>query len=207
VTGSPLPPGRRPAATRKQVLEAARRAFVAGDRVDVQQIAAQLGLGRVSVYRWYGNREGLLSAVILDWYRAEFDRALLHCAARGAPQVFCVCDYLMRAYEQAEPMHEFVAREPVLARRLLTSPDGAFHQEKVTTIRELIEGESGVDGWAPPVEPRALAYVAVHLVDDLNFSDPAHGLQGNRAQLLTVLRALLGMPPEVRESNAPVPAP
>jgi AcrR family transcriptional regulator len=192
-----MPPGRRPAATRDQVLDAARRAFVAGDRVDLQRIAAELGVARVSLYRWYGNREGLLDALFLEGYRLEFDRALQHCVARGPQRVLCIFDFIMRAYEQAEPMHRFVAQEPVLARRLMTSPVGAFHQEKVATIRDLIDGERGVDGWAPPVESGALAYVAMHLMDDLNFSDPAHGLQGNRSQLLAVLRALLGMPPEV----------
>jgi hypothetical protein len=108
--------------------------------------------------------------------------------------VLNVLDHLMRAFEAAEPMHVFVAQEPILARRLMTAPEGAIHRAKVEANRGLIEEEADRGGWRPPVEAAALAYVCVHLMEDLNFSDPAHGLKGDRTALLGVLRALLGLP-------------
>lgn len=188
------PRGRVPAATHDQVIQAAGRAFLAGERIDLRAIASELGLGRVSLYRWFGNREGLLEALMLDGFQREFDRAVTSSRGRGGERVLDVFDALMRAYEAAEPMHAFVAREPILARRLMTSPDGAFHRSQVAAIRLLIDEEVGNGDWHPPVDPAALAYVAVHLMADLNFSDPAHGLKGDRAALFDVLRALLGLP-------------
>jgi AcrR family transcriptional regulator len=186
--------GRAPAATHEDVLEVAGRVFAAGERVDLRAIAAELGLARVSLYRWYGSREGLLEALLLHGFRREFADAVRRSRGRGGQRVLDVCDHLMRAFAAAEPMHAFVASEPKLARRIMTSPDGVVHQEKVASLEALIRDETGHAGWTPTVDVHALAYVAVHLMEDLNFSDPAHGLQGDRTVMLEVLGALLGIP-------------
>ncbi len=52
--------GRPAAATREQVLELARSTFLRGLRVDVQALAAELGLSRATIYHWFGSRDGLL---------------------------------------------------------------------------------------------------------------------------------------------------
>ena len=41
----------------------ARRAFLAGERIDMQRLAAELGVNRVTLYRWVGNRGRLLGEV------------------------------------------------------------------------------------------------------------------------------------------------
>ena len=50
--------GRRPAASRDDVLAAALHRYLRGRRIDVQAIAAELGLGRTTIYRWFGSRDG-----------------------------------------------------------------------------------------------------------------------------------------------------
>src|SRR5206468_12935445 len=62
-------PQRQPAGTaipRPTALDAfrlARRTFQAGDRVDMQTLARTLQVDRVTVYRWVGSREQLLTEV------------------------------------------------------------------------------------------------------------------------------------------------
>jgi AcrR family transcriptional regulator len=58
-------PGRPAAATRGQVLDAALYRYLRGQRVDIQAIAAELGLGRATVHRWFGTREALIGEVIV----------------------------------------------------------------------------------------------------------------------------------------------
>lgn len=45
-------------------LRLARRQFQAGDRIDMQSLAAQLGVDRATLYRWVGSREHLLAEVL-----------------------------------------------------------------------------------------------------------------------------------------------
>jgi DNA-binding phage protein len=46
--------GRRPAALDAFLL--ARRRFIAGERVDMTALAQELGVNRVTLYRWVGSR-------------------------------------------------------------------------------------------------------------------------------------------------------
>ncbi len=39
--------------------------YLRGRRVDVQAIAAELGLSRATIYRWFGSRENLIGEVLV----------------------------------------------------------------------------------------------------------------------------------------------
>src|SRR3982751_3376793 len=43
---------------------AARRRFLADERIDMSALAAKLGVDRTSLFRWVGNRDALLSEVL-----------------------------------------------------------------------------------------------------------------------------------------------
>src|SRR3954451_10921512 len=58
-------PGRPPAASRDDVLDAAMYRYLRGRRIDVQAIAAELGVGRATIYRWFGTREDLIGEVLI----------------------------------------------------------------------------------------------------------------------------------------------
>ena len=47
----------RPGHTGIYVLAAAMHRYLRGERIDVQAIATELGLGRTTIYRWFGSRE------------------------------------------------------------------------------------------------------------------------------------------------------
>ena len=75
--------GHSPGAVRSDAREAvrlARRAFMTGERIDARRIAAQLGVDRTTLFRWVGNRDQLLVAVL----RSLADPTLRDAAA-GAP--------------------------------------------------------------------------------------------------------------------------
>lgn len=61
-----------PKPTPLAALETARKWFNQGRRIDIQGLAAELGVSRVTLYRWVGTRDQLLTEVL--W--ASTDRAL-----------------------------------------------------------------------------------------------------------------------------------
>src|SRR4051812_10411968 len=63
--------GRRPSAL--DAFLVARRRFVRGERVDMTALAAELGVNRVTLYRWVGSREQLLVEVVWSLARRTLD--------------------------------------------------------------------------------------------------------------------------------------
>ncbi|GAA1100067.1 hypothetical protein [Pseudonocardia alni] len=59
----------RPRATALDALHVAHRWFQAGRRIDIQAIAAELGVSRVTLHRWVGTRDQLLVEVL--WLNAD----------------------------------------------------------------------------------------------------------------------------------------
>src|SRR2546423_8675477 len=52
--------GRPAGATREDVLGLAMSRFLRGRRIDVQEISSELGIGRTTIYRWFGSRDDLI---------------------------------------------------------------------------------------------------------------------------------------------------
>src|ERR1700727_493627 len=83
--------GRPATASPDDVLRVARDQYLAGQRVDVTIVARSLGLGRATIYRWFGSRERLLGEVIageLELLLVRERKAVRQRGAKGLLQVF-----------------------------------------------------------------------------------------------------------------------
>jgi len=69
----------RPTAT--DAVRLARRRWLAGERVDMSAMAAELDVNRVTLYRWLGSREALLVDIV--WELAEQTLADVDARTRG----------------------------------------------------------------------------------------------------------------------------
>lgn len=105
------------------VLAHATRRFLDGDRIDMQALASEVGVGRATLYRWFGDRERLVGQVLWELSR----QALEWIADRDADtpeHVLASVEAFMRVTSEFEPLRRFLAAEPHLALRALLEPDG-----------------------------------------------------------------------------------
>src|SRR3954451_24509654 len=49
-----------------RALQVARRRFLAPERIDMSALATELGVNRVTLYRWVGSRDKLLVEIVWD---------------------------------------------------------------------------------------------------------------------------------------------
>lgn len=188
------PPGRPASATREQVIELARRAFLSGERVDIQAIAGQLGLSRASVYRWFGSRDGVLGAVLAGEFEALLSRADARRRSTGGRRILDVLYRVNRWMTDNEPFRRYFENEPLSGLRILTASDGPVQPLVVGTVRELIVRATQEDGYDPPLEPALLAYALVRLGEAFLYNDNVAGIRGDVDRLHEVQAALLGIP-------------
>ena len=188
-------PGRPAAATRQQVLDAALHRYLRGRRVDIQAIAAELGLGRATVHRWFGTREALIGEVIVIASRPVLDDARAAAGGRGGPALLDTFDRFNRRLADAPALRQFVEAEREAALRIITSRNGIVQPRMVEMITDLIDEEARRGDYEPPVEPSVLGYAIVRLAEAFLFNDAALGSRGDLDRLREVEAALLHVAP------------
>ncbi|SDI20878.1 regulatory protein, tetR family [Actinokineospora alba] len=184
--------GRPAAATRDEVLAAARRAFVEGRRIEVRAIAAEFGASRATMYRWFGSREGLLAEVILGEMADLFEQADKQARGRGAARVLDALTSVNQRLIDNPPLRAFVAMEPS-ALQVLVSCSGLVHPGVVRVAEAYLERVAAEDGFRPPIEIATLAYAIVRLSEAFIYDDSPAGMRHDISRLREVHTALLGI--------------
>ncbi|MFF2556604.1 QsdR family transcriptional regulator [Nocardia sp. NPDC058058] len=183
-------PGRPASASRDDVLTAAVDMFLAGKRLDVNAIAAQLGVGRASIYRWFGSRDGLLGATIAR----QLDRMVAHAdkrsRAEGGERLNEILDRTIHWLVEDDSLRAYFDNESTAALRLITRSDGIVHPAAVAIVERLIE-RAETQGYEPPIERNTLAYALVRLWEAFLYNDAVAGFRGDVDRLRQVQAALL----------------
>src|SRR3954469_18945570 len=156
-------PGRPPAASREDVLAAAMHRYLRGQRIDVQAIAAELGVGRATIYRWYGSREGLIAEVLNTASDPLLADSRAGARGRGGRALLDTFDRFNRGLVEARALLQFVEQERDAAIRIICSGAGKVQPHIVAKITELIEAEVRAGTYEPPVDPSTLGYAIVRL--------------------------------------------
>jgi AcrR family transcriptional regulator len=185
--------GRTAAASREQVLALAMRRYLHGSRVDVQAIAAELCLGRTTIYRWFGSRDELIGEVIVRAAEPLLREAREGAGGTGGPALLDTFDRFNRSLASAPALLRFVEQEREAALRVITSGAGNVQPRIVALITRLIAEEVRAGSYEPPVEPSTLGYAIVRLAEAFLFNDAVAGMRGDVERLRDVEAALLGV--------------
>jgi len=183
--------GRPPAASRDAVLTAALHRYLRGQRVDVQAIAAELGLGRTTVYRWFGSREELIGEAVFRAADPLIDAARARARGVGGAALLDTFDRLNRSFADAPALRAFVEQERDAALRIITSSEGIVHPRIVARIVGLIEDEVRAGNYESPVDPATLGYAIVRLAEGFLFNEAS--MRGDVDRLREVEAAILGV--------------
>jgi AcrR family transcriptional regulator len=175
------------------VLRVVREQYLDGQRVDLTVVARRLGLGRATIYRWFGSRDALLGEVVaseLEQLIAEHRRRVRRKGANGLLGVF---DEVNRSLSHSRALRRLLEQERDGALRLLTSSAGPVQPRAVASVQALIDAEVSARRYEPPADPAALAYAIVRLAEAFLYNDAAFGIRGDWERLHEVEAALLGV--------------
>lgn len=187
-------PGRPAAATREAALECATERFLAGERIDVQAIARELGLARATMHRWFQTRELLLGELLGTLAERRLLSIRRKVAGSGPEALLETLDRFNREIVENRGMRRLLEQEPERALRALTSSDGHVQPHVVATLERLIDDEAQAGTFVPVVIPAVLAYAIVRLGEAFLYNDAVTGIRGDTDRLHEVEAALLGVP-------------
>ncbi|SNT28199.1 transcriptional regulator, TetR family [Actinomadura meyerae] len=192
MSGSPVPPDvpARPATGPSAALAAASAHYLRGDPIDMSALAAELGVGRATLYRWVGGREQLIGAVLAEMTERTYRVAARGVGGAGAPRILALLERFMRAVVDAAPLKAFTEREPRLFIRLATMP-GTIEDRAADLLAGELQAEIDRGALRVPLPTRTLAQAIVRVADSFMY---AHFLGGSRPEIdraLEVVELLL----------------
>jgi AcrR family transcriptional regulator len=179
--------GRRPG-----VLDAfavARRRFAAGERIEMQGVAEELGVNRVTLYRWVGSREQLITEVL--WEATQKSFAAYRARLGRGPRAASALTWFVRDVNQHGGMQQFLRDEPDLALTLLTSTSGDYQHRYLGLVRDLIADDRAAGLMSDEVPLEDLAYTAVRITESYIHTRVITGEEPDARRAEAVLRVLL----------------
>ena len=186
------PPRRRPVPD--DALDLARTTWMRGERLDMRAIAGRLGIGRVTLYRWFGSRELLLVEVVRDLARRLQDDVTGRVQDSGPERVVGIVVDLLDGVIRSRGMRSWLADEGELAMRLLTRYDTGFQPRLIAAVEGLLVAEAAAGRLELDADLHEVAYVVVRLIESYTYLDLITGEQPEAARAEPILRMLLRAP-------------
>ena len=174
-------------------LRLARRTLLDARRLDMQALAAELGVNRVTLYRWVGSREQLLVEVLWSMTKWRVDDIWSHLPDISDPRVAETLRRWIRITVDSPGIRSFLYGESELAMRLLTLDSGGFQPRLLALIRGLIvqDLDEGRVRSALPVDE--LAYAVLRICESYIYLPVITGQDADLDKVFRVLEVL--MPP------------
>jgi AcrR family transcriptional regulator len=181
----------RPVATEADLRALARRRFLAGQRLSLEELAAELGISRATAYRWAGNAEQLAGEVIASLVDSTHRLALSEARGRGAARVIDVLTRGMRYIAASAPYRAFLERDPQKALRIVASKEGPVQARTIARNQELLEEEIRRGALELPVDAHTMAYALVRLVESFLYAEMIAGEAPDLEKATEILKLML----------------
>lgn len=170
----------------------ARRRFIAGERIEMQEIASELGVSRATVFRWVGSRDELLVQIVWSTTLPTFAHAVESTEAlSGGRRIAEVMSTFAATTLESPFFMKFVQREPERALRLLTTKASWFQARLVALVEELLRAEIDAGALTPPFATHDLAYVVTRISETFIYADVVAGELPDPEKVRQVVGALL----------------
>jgi AcrR family transcriptional regulator len=169
----------------------ARRRWLEGRRVDMSALAVELGVNRVTLYRWVGSRDELLVEVIWSLARQTLLDIDARTRARGAERAVVVVRGFLEAVIANGGMQRWLGDEGETAMRLLTRHDHDFQPRLIDWMEAMLREECDAGRLDLPADLREVAYVMVRLIESYTYLDLITGERPDARRAEPILRLLL----------------
>jgi AcrR family transcriptional regulator len=169
----------------------ARRKFLAAERIDMSALADELGVNRVTLYRWVGSRERLLVEVVWSLGSRTLEKVDAGVRARGSERIVRIITRFLDAVITNAGMRRWVSDEGEFAMRLLTRHDTGFQPRLIDAIHRLLLEEAKAGNLDLPADLREVAYVLVRVIESYTYLDLILGEQPDARRAEPIVRLLL----------------
>ncbi|HEY2386296.1 MAG TPA: QsdR family transcriptional regulator [Candidatus Binatia bacterium] len=172
-------------------LRAARRHWLAGERLDMGALAEELEISRATLYTWVGSRERLIGEILWSFAEQGLRQAREKAKGTGADYVVDVFRRFINLNAGFAPLRRFVEQDPELALRVLTSKNSPVQGRMIAASRELLAAEMARGTLQPALGIDTLAYTLIRVAESFLYRDVIAGSEPDVERAVEVVRVLL----------------
>jgi AcrR family transcriptional regulator len=182
---------KQPRPTALDAFAAARADFLAGQRIELQSLAERIGVSRVTLYRWVGTREQLLTEVIWSLTRQTLEAEWARLRDTPGPRVPDLLGGMMQAIWAQPGARKFLEQENALAMSLLTLKAHGFQPRILALVRDKL-AEDVAAGRIEDILPLDdLAYTVLRVTESFHYLPTITGEPADPDRATRVLKAIL----------------
>ena len=169
----------------------ARHHFIEGRRWEMQELAAELGVNRATLFRWVGNRDDLIADIVWSVTEPTLAAAVAGAKGSGGGRIASALAAFAAAANRAGGFQAFVQREPERALRILTTRAGPFQRRLIEKVESLVREEVESGALNPPLPVHDLAYLLVRIAETFIYSNMIIGEPADALKVEQATTALL----------------
>ncbi len=161
----PIEPLIKSKATPEDAVRLARGHYLALERVDMQSLAAELGVSRTTLYRWVGDRESLISGMLSEMVIQVIRDSTAAAEGEGLERTTDAFHRFVATSASFSPLRHLVQSEPELALRVMLAPGSrvsvticAELTAQLEAVRPDWKGEQAA-GLADVITQTGMAYI------------------------------------------------
>ena len=169
----------------------ARCWFIEGRKVEMGELATELGVNRATLFRWVGGRDELLAEVVWSVTAPTFHSAVGGARGSGSHRVAAVMGRFAQATISSASFLAFVQREPDRAMRILTTRTTSFQARLVALVEQLIQEEVDLGRLDPPLPVHDLAFLILRIGETFTYRNVIIGEEPDAIMVQKATAALL----------------
>jgi len=170
------------------LVNAAKQRYGECRRIELASLASELGVGRASAYRWFGDNDRLLAAVLIERTAENFRLELEKNADKtGRARVQAVIDAIFRHEAQSKRFAMLLARDPKRAMKVIGSDFFPVRNATTQLIEKLLTEEQA-SGHLVLTSPSSI--IAAAIVRILEGYLYANAVAGEELNIDTAMRCV-----------------
>jgi len=180
---------RRP--TPHDALRLATHKWLRGQRLDIGLLAAELGIGRATLFRWIGSRELLYGEVLSGIYAEQRLAAVAESQGRGADRVADAHLRTLTRLLEAAALRTFIEHDPEFAIRVLASNSSPAESRAIGLELEFLRELKDKGEINPVLDLETLAYIIIRIGESFLYGDVISGVRPDMEKAAAAIRILV----------------
>ncbi|TCP41223.1 TetR family transcriptional regulator [Tamaricihabitans halophyticus] len=155
----------------------------------MQDLAANVGISRATLFRWVGSRDELLTEVLWSLAEPTLRDAVASAQGERGARVAAALGSFAEALHAADYFRTFLRREPERALRVLTTRAGSLQGRMTAAMQDLLV--ANLDADALPLDLPDMAYLLVRVAESYIYADIIIGAEPDPTKVYQAVATLL----------------